>query len=988
MRLQRQDFADFFAALHDGHRPFRWQERLLDSVVNAGRWPGRLVAPTGAGKTSVIDVHVFAQALAAAGEGPRLPRRLAMVVDRRVLVDDQFEYALRLATSLAQPQPADRPSVLVEVARLLWTMRRPDPAQLGDGAIADSLSPLVVGRLRGGSPPSRTWRDVPTAVTVVCATPDMWGSRLLFRGYGSSALAWPREAGMLAMDSVVVVDEAHLARQLLCTARRVGHLAAIAENPVGGVHLQVVETTATPAHNGQEGTAVGITSVGVEDGDLDDATLAARLTRPKPVALVPVKGWDKAASPSVSALADSVLDLLASGSAASGTAPTVGCFVNTVARAVSVTAELRCRTLKGRSLRVVMVCGQVRPIDLDRLRVQHPGLLTPEGNTGVDVLVSTQSLEVGVDLDLAAMVTELASGSALAQRAGRVNRRGLRDAGPVVVTFPEGADTDAFVEAISDKTRSGPYEGTELREALAWLQRCAVAADGLAPWVLREHVPPVAQSRRELFQRPELAEVWHWARTSDELAAEPELDLWLAEDFAHDTSVGFVVRDAMPDDSADAIALVSALRPRAHEVFSVPYRTAIAALRHLSHCSETEGERRLPSVIKVRGDDVGMLEWAPADDGQPGERPRLRPGDLIVLDACVELFTASGAEEHFCPPVVVPADEGIPQPDRERAADVLEAQADLPVELWQQRAVGGVVHRIEIPPPSVQIDPGLKSLFDALKIDDGPLSDRDERRVVRDWLLERVRDGAPSGMVAAAADLLSQAATRSEVIVHRDVDDRALRVLVLDRRRAAADEGVRQVWTPLSREVSLTAHQQAVADRAALLGEHLGLAPELVEALRLAGAHHDDGKCDPRFQRRLGAGGGVVLAKSRAGTTAAQSRRNEHACGLPSRWRHEQRSVLESWDAARGADGPDPQLVMRLVGTSHGHGRSGFPHAASELLLPDGAPELHDLAQRLFDGGDWDHLIEQTQYRYGVWGCAYLEAILRAADGQISEEGS
>ncbi|MGW3472361.1 hypothetical protein ACWDKQ_28715 [Saccharopolyspora sp. NPDC000995] len=34
--------------------------------------------------------------------------------------------------------------------------------------------------------------------------------------------------------------------------------------------------------------------------------------------------------------------------------------------------------------------------------------------------------EVGWYLDLAAMVTELADGSALAQRAGRVNRRGLR----------------------------------------------------------------------------------------------------------------------------------------------------------------------------------------------------------------------------------------------------------------------------------------------------------------------------------------------------------------------------------------------------------------------------------------------------------------------------------------------------------------------------------------------------------------------------------
>ena len=41
----------------------------------------------------------------------------------------------------------------------------------------------------------------------------------------------------------------------------------------------------------------------------------------------------------------------------------------------------------------------------------------------------------------------------------------------------------------------------------------------------------------------------------------------------------------------------------------------------------------------------------------------------------------------------------------------------------------------------------------------------------------------------------------------------------------------------------------------------------------------------------------------------------------------------------------------------------------------------------LFDEGGWDELIEITQVRYGVWGCAYLEALLRAADCQVSGEG-
>ncbi|MHB1615547.1 MAG: type I-G CRISPR-associated helicase/endonuclease Cas3g, partial [Actinomycetes bacterium] len=246
MSLDRGDFADFFCELHGGYKPFAWQERLLDYVLTDGRWPSRVVAPTGAGKTSVIDIHVFAQALVAAGRAPRLPRRLAMVVDRRVLVDDQHEYARLLAQRLALQRGDCTSGVLGEVASLLWRLRLPDAARRTQAVAVEDLSPLVVGRLRGGSPPSRIWRDHPTAASVLCATPDMWGSRLLFRGYGSSTLAWPREAGLLAIDSVVVVDEAHLARQLLVTARRVEQLARVAEQTTPWIALQVVEATATP----------------------------------------------------------------------------------------------------------------------------------------------------------------------------------------------------------------------------------------------------------------------------------------------------------------------------------------------------------------------------------------------------------------------------------------------------------------------------------------------------------------------------------------------------------------------------------------------------------------------------------------------------------------------------------------------------------------------------------------------------------------------
>ena len=143
MTLGAGDFDDFFAAIHDGHQPpFAWQRRLLASVLEEGRWPDRIVAPTGAGKTAVIDVHVFAVALMAAGAGPRVPRRLSLVVDRRALVDSQFDLAQSLNRALRDAQDA---GILGEVrAQLatLWSSRRPH------------AEPLLVTMLRGGVPPS------------------------------------------------------------------------------------------------------------------------------------------------------------------------------------------------------------------------------------------------------------------------------------------------------------------------------------------------------------------------------------------------------------------------------------------------------------------------------------------------------------------------------------------------------------------------------------------------------------------------------------------------------------------------------------------------------------------------------------------------------------------------------------------------------------------------------------------------------------------
>ena len=56
----------------------------------------------------------------------------------------------------------------------------------------------------------------------------------------------------------------------------------------------------------------------------------------------------------------------------------------------------------------------------------------------------------------------------------------------------------------------------------------------------------------------------------------------------------------------------------------------------------------------------------------------------------------------------------------------------------------------------------------------------------------------------------------------------------------------------------------------------------------------------------------------------------------------------------------------------------------------DGSQTIHAIrsaAAELFDAGYWQSIMERTNERYGLWGIAFLETLLRAADVTISMEG-
>jgi CRISPR-associated endonuclease/helicase Cas3 len=197
--------------------------------------------------------------------------------------------------------------------------------------------------------------------------------------------------------------------------------------------------------------------------------------------------------------------------------------------------------------------------------------------------------------------------------------------------------------------------------------------------------------------------------------------------------------------------------------------------------------------------------------------------------------------------------------------------------------------------------------------------------------------------------------------------------------------------------VKLDDHARAVAGFARRHAEALGLPDTIAEILAAAGRWHDDGKADPRFQLWLRSIEGLTedgppIAKTTARVTPARQRALRAAASLPDRWRHEVASVrLAAVRIAGSATTADPELLLWLIGTHHGHGRPFFPHDddwdAHEMTLlgttlhPAPGPDKLDFDQ---DGADWAGLMERLRARYGLWGLAFLEACLRLADHRAS----
>ena len=997
-----QRYVKFVGLAHDGRAPYRWQCRLMRYIVQEGRWPDRIAAPTASGKTSVIDIHVFLNAMAGLAEDEgqeehelfsclplrRIARRLALTVNRRSLVDDQFDEANELCEKIHKDEA---------MARYKHGLMLRSGAH-DDLPCAEEPAALNVVELRGGIAPQRDWRYYPQTCAVICATPDMFGSRLLFRGYGTSRTMRPMEAGLLAYDTVLVADEAHLSRQLLETARQVGRIEGMAEHPLGEYvsPLQVVETTATPADENAKQS-----SVEIEDNDFAvDEALANRLCKPKPVVSDYTSATEKE---EIQKIVDTCVGLIqnqeSGGSVETGNG-VVGCMVNTVKKAKQVAKELSKQLKKaGISHPVASYIGPMRAYDKGNVLAAMRNAMSSEASPQSPCcIIGTQTLEVGVDVDFTALVTELAPASALVQRAGRVNRRGLNAQGDVYVFGIDMKQLNASKKA----KLAAPYDEGDLDNAMTWLEELPLTDSGLpniSAWsvhqsILQGNHVPAEKPRRLLFQRLEPWDVENLSSTDEQLSADlripglqqgaADLNLWLRDDLTDDCPDISVVVRYLPQDVNVAASLIEEAEPEGGELFPLRNQEQVTKLKS----SLKDGAIRafLYRSSNEEGQRVSPLGSADANRPESYDG-RIKSGDIIVLDTSVKTFTELSSEGEIA----------MFDPDgKDTAADV-----------YNKCAHGKQVCCSTWAGESGEIRNAFASVFElANETDD--LTDDQQEQISQDLQLICK---SMSDSLSVSPDNESTVAL-DRIMYEDDAEGRKTWWMIVSLRTGDPEsESSQEILSAKAKNHELLlggssrqeeGHQDHVAARAEALGRMMGLDDDMVENLRIAGEYHDEGKIDARFQTllyqgRTPKGQRKPRAKSRFSSRAwEQQFRNK--CQLRG-WRHEQRSVAEFALACefeeelRQLSDHRRQLIERLIGTSHGHGRSIFEHGTDYLLPESGgasrsqAPMLNDIADEMFESGGWETLIDRTNQRYGFWGVSYMEALLRAADITCSKEG-
>jgi CRISPR-associated endonuclease/helicase Cas3 len=962
-----------------GFSPLSWQSRLFSEYLEKGGMPSTVDIPTGLGKTAVLALWLIARA-----GGAMLPRRLVYVVDRRAVVDQATEFAEKLRTNLDAPEAAE----------------------LKQALNLDGRS-LPISTLRGQFVDNRDWLEDPASPAIIVGTVDMIGSRLLFEGYGVSRKMRPYHAGLLGADSLVVLDEAHLVppfeKLLEAVEQGSSHFAARAEADrklIPPFRLLSLSATGRERAGAVFRLEGGFDQLPGQRRDLDDAVVAQRLGARKNVTIIETQSEKLATTLATQAWA----------LAQEGKAPIrciAFCNERDTAEKVKVEIEKLAQGDKKAGQRPADIHSPELFVGARRVleRADAAGQLKQLGFiAGSDItllkpafLIATSAGEVGVDLDADHMVCDLVAWERMVQRLGRVNRLGEGDAKVVVVveSEPKPKDGSATAKAI-EKSEADRNEkekkavekfNSDSKEAMArtiahrspFGVHPILREDGTidaSPGALRDLKIRAAsdESLRKVIEaattprplRPALtrALVDAWSMTSlEEHTGRPDIKPWIRGwvDDKPQTSIAW--RTYLPMRSGGWQGTKKELKA-AETYFE-------AAPTHTSELLETETYRV-----------VDWLKTRAAKLADKSAQTTERHESLETEEPIAEDSTHHAAANHAA----------------FKSDDVLA------FVLSNAGNVRGVLRFNDLIDHDRDDDKTKKDKKDRLArlivgatvivngrfggLLDGLLND-DSNRIPRSaddggiWIAQP-GSTAPGGPVNSSAQPVIRFRVHSVSAAQTLEDDRNWR----ERLRFASErseEGDVSRWLVIEkwrhdaateedrsagRAQALDEHQSWTAQKALELAKRIGLDETLTKMLVCAARLHDEGKRAERWQRAFNAKrDGKVYAKTKGPLNLA----------LLDGYRHEFGSLpFAQRDAAFKTLPSDMQdLALHLIAAHHGQARPVISTSNCEDAPPSA---LEDRAREValrFAG---------LQKRWGPWGLAWWEALLRAADQQASRD--
>jgi CRISPR-associated endonuclease/helicase Cas3 len=381
-----QTFTEVFRAA-TGHQPYGYQERIARDGL-----PDVVRAPTGAGKTGVILAWLWRRLY---GPDPgRTPRRLIFALPQRSLTEQ------------------------ISGQARAWL------ANLG---LTDEVALYVALGARWET--QGEWRDDLHQPAIVVGTAELLASKALLRAFDMPPALFPIDFALTTNGAHWIIDQPQLSPQTTTTLRQLAGFAATLgpAEPFGLTCLSAAapdELLLTP-DNPEIKEPIQILDIE------RTGALATRLAAVRAVRRLPVDPGDyqAIAAAAVERHRPGTLTLV---------------VTNTVDAAQRVHRQLR----DGGARDCTLLHSRFRGIErAERVAAAtdgfaQPGQLGPStgpgpcadagvpgepGPSGGRIVVTTQVVEAGLDLDAALLVTEAAPWPSLIQRAGRCNRSGRRN---------------------------------------------------------------------------------------------------------------------------------------------------------------------------------------------------------------------------------------------------------------------------------------------------------------------------------------------------------------------------------------------------------------------------------------------------------------------------------------------------------------------------------------------------------------------------------